>query len=166
MSLPFFIICSNIHAQTDIPVSVISSGGMNYSGTTYNLSCTIGQPAIGVSFNSGKILGHGFWYSAGGNLTYVTPVENNLPEKFALGQNFPNPFNLSTTIRISVPEQTDVSIKLYDILGAEVLTIFAGELNPGYYDLNFDAGNLASGIYIYRMTAGSFVESRKMNLLK
>ena len=98
----------------------------------------------------------------------VTDVEGDeeLTTTFSLQQNYPNPFNPSTTIKYSVPQLTDVSVKVYDVLGKEVATIVNTQQAQGAYEVNFDASNLASGMYIYTIKAGSFTSSKKMLLMK
>lgn len=98
----------------------------------------------------------------------VTGIENSgsLPLTFSLSQNYPNPFNPATTINYAVPEAGLVTLKIYDILGREVRTLVNGEKSPGRYSVNFDASALASGIYIYRITAGAYSSVKKMVLLK
>jgi len=88
------------------------------------------------------------------------------PTSFAISQNYPNPFNPTTTIRYEVPTTGTVSIKVYDLLGRDVETLFAGTRQPGSYTVTFDGSRLASGVYIYRMKAGSFVETKKLLLIK
>jgi phospholipase C len=89
------------------------------------------------------------------------------PDKLILNQNFPNPFNSTTTIDFVIPKSGNVSLKVYDELGREVRTIIDNMfLNAGYYPVRFEAKNLASGTYIYRMISGSYREERKMVLLK
>lgn len=88
------------------------------------------------------------------------------PGRFALLQNYPNPFNPSTKISYSVPQQSFVSIKIYNITGEEVASLMNGVQSAGQHQVNFNAKNLSSGIYIARMTAGSFNSTIKMNLLK
>ena len=85
---------------------------------------------------------------------------------FYLGQNYPNPFNPSTTIRFRIAESGLVSLKVFDILGREVATL-VNEVKPaGNYEVEFDGGELASGIYFYRLKAGGFTQTRKAILLK
>ena len=86
--------------------------------------------------------------------------------EFNLEQNYPNPFNPSTSIKYSLAEASDVSLKVYDVLGKEVATLVNSTQNTGSYDVNFDASNLASGLYIYTLQTGNFVSSKKMMLLK
>ncbi len=99
--------------------------------------------------------------------TITSVRENNiLPSEFSLYQNYPNPFNPSTTINYEIPKQSFVKLKIYDILGREVKTLVNEEKSAGNYKVTFDASGLASGIYFYRMQAGSFVETKKLILLK
>ena len=90
----------------------------------------------------------------------------NLPLKFSLEQNYPNPFNPSTIIRYSVPSNEYVSLKLFDVLGNEISTLVNEQKSAGNYEIKFNANNLASGIYFYKMTAGSFRSVKKLLLLK
>ncbi|HEY6436739.1 MAG TPA: T9SS type A sorting domain-containing protein, partial [Ignavibacteriaceae bacterium] len=86
--------------------------------------------------------------------------------KFSLSQNYPNPFNPSTRINYSVPFTSFIKIKLYDILGNEVATLVNEEKPAGVYEISFDASRLSSGVYFYQLKADSFVETRKMILLR
>jgi hypothetical protein len=88
------------------------------------------------------------------------------PEEYNLYQNYPNPFNPTTIIRYSIINPDLVKIKIYDILGREVSTLVNEFKQVGNYDVQFDASGLASGIYLYRIESGSFVETKKMILLK
>ena len=81
-------------------------------------------------------------------------------------QNYPNPFNPSTTIKYQIPRQSFVTIRIYDVLGNEIATLVNEEKSIGSYEVEFDATNLPSGIYFYRIHAGSFIETKKMILLK
>ncbi|MDO9695690.1 MAG: FlgD immunoglobulin-like domain containing protein, partial [Candidatus Latescibacteria bacterium] len=97
--------------------------------------------------------------------------DDDLPARLALAQNRPNPFNPSTEIRFSVPRTTDVSLKVYDLAGRVVRTLFDGELQGGEHTAVWhgedDAGARASsGLYVYRLTAGGTTVARKMMLLK
>lgn len=99
----------------------------------------------------------------------VASVENitsGIPSQYELTQNYPNPFNPSTTINFTIPNSELVSLKVYNILGSEVATLVNETLSAGSYRFNFDASDLASGIYLYELKAGTFKEIKKMNLLK
>jgi photosystem II stability/assembly factor-like uncharacterized protein len=109
----------------------------------------------------------GVWFC---QLPTATSVNDNFakgsPSNFELEQNYPNPFNPSTTIKYSIPKFGLVTIKIYDILGREVKTLVNEEKNAGNYKFEFNASKLASGVYLYRMQAGSFVQAKKLILMK
>ncbi|HEX7070488.1 MAG TPA: LamG-like jellyroll fold domain-containing protein [Rhodothermales bacterium] len=98
----------------------------------------------------------------------ATDVESapEVPGSFALRQNFPNPFNPSTTISYTLPERSRVTLAVYDLLGHEVASLVDSEQAPGEYEVTFDGSDLASGVYLAVMRAGSFHQSRKLLLLK
>jgi hypothetical protein len=98
--------------------------------------------------------------------TSVPDIVDELPSTFALGQNFPNPFNPSSDIRYLISEFRMVQLAVYDLLGREVAMLVNEAKQPGAYSVRFNASGLASGVYLYRLTAGSFVETRKMIVLK
>lgn len=107
----------------------------------------------------------------------VSPLNNEIPEKFSLYQNYPNPFNPTTKINFSIPsvETTRqakpkawrvVSLKVYDALGREVNTLVNQQLTPGIYSVDWNALNYPSGLYFYKLTFGEFHETKKMILIK
>ena len=101
------------------------------------------------------------------SMDIVSDVENEFqPLAFQLEQNYPNPFNPSTKISYSIPQEGDVTLKIYDVLGNEVATLVNEEKPAGVYEVEFNAGNLSSGIYLYKLTAGNFIQTRKMILIK
>jgi len=92
---------------------------------------------------------------------------NELPVKYDLSQNYPNPFNPSTKINYSLPIEGNVTLKIYDILGREVRILINNEMkSAGQYTINFEASTLPSGVYLYRLQAGDYVQVKKMMLLK
>ncbi len=93
-------------------------------------------------------------------------VEVSVPYKFTLEQNYPNPFNPATAIKYSIPEQSYVTLKVYDILGREVATLVNGQKSAGSYEINFNAEKLASGVYFYKVQSGQRFLIRKMILMK
>jgi hypothetical protein len=127
-----------------------------------------------------------FWYEAGNtgtlinslnpsvvyvatvNVGSIVGVEDDVISvtDFSLAQNYPNPFNPTTSISYSLAERSSVSLKVYDVLGTEVATLVNTTQGAGAYDVNFDAANLASGLYIYTLKAGSYTSTKKMMLLK
>lgn len=100
--------------------------------------------------------------------TNVTGVDDllNLPTRFDLSQNYPNPFNPITTIKYQIPEETFVGIKVYNLLGSEVTTLVNEMRTVGTYEVKFNASQLTSGIYIYKIQAGQFSQMKKMVLVK
>lgn len=96
----------------------------------------------------------------------VINIEYNLPADFTLGQNYPNPFNPSTKIEYTLPVNGVVSLIVYDNLGTEVASLVNETKVAGRYEADFNAVNLSSGVYFYRLTVGSFVDTKKMLLLK
>ena len=101
-------------------------------------------------------------------ITYPVTVgnEKNLPTEFLLSQNYPNPFNPSTTIYYQIPQLEFVTLKVYDILGREIVTLVNEEKPSGEYEVEFNGNNLPSGVYFYQLKAGSLIETKKMVLLK
>lgn len=92
--------------------------------------------------------------------------ESELPRKPSLKQNYPNPFNPVTQIEFGIPKTSNVRVDIYNIIGQKVVTLVSESLRPGWHKYSFDAKNLSSGIYFYRLETGSFVETKKMTLIK
>jgi uncharacterized protein (TIGR03790 family) len=92
--------------------------------------------------------------------------EEFIPVEYTLYQNFPNPFNPITKIKYSLPKSGNVKLVVYDILGREVMTLADGVKEPGFYEVDFNASHLSSGVYIYRLIAGNYINTKKMLLLK
>ena len=102
-----------------------------------------------------------------GQFEYSDVIEVDVdPTEFELYQNYPNPFNPSTKIRYQLPNESKVVIKIYNILGAEVMELVNEQKEAGTYEVEFNAANLSSGTYIYKLNADNFVENKKMILLK
>ncbi|MDX1702002.1 MAG: T9SS type A sorting domain-containing protein, partial [Melioribacteraceae bacterium] len=91
---------------------------------------------------------------------------NEVPNAIDLSQNYPNPFNPSTTISFAIPKTSEVQLNIYNILGQQVASLLNETKNAGTYKINWDASNLSSGVYIYRLRAGSKVLSNRMILMK
>jgi len=99
-------------------------------------------------------------------ITEIEEITSAPPVDYQLLQNYPNPFNPSTAIQFRIARPELVSLKVFDVLGNEVAILIHREFNAGSYTYNFKADNLSSGIYFYRITAGNYSETKKMNLLK
>jgi hypothetical protein len=134
---------------------------------------TIAYPVnfpTGLCFNTNgdlfvSTVSDGIVYKVESTPTHVTTNEK-ISTTFQLMQNYPNPFNPSTIINYQIPDEGFVSLKIYDILGNEV-KILVNENKPiGSYNIHFDASGLASGMYIYRLTAGNYISTKKMLMIK
>jgi len=154
-------------AQNKISNSVFGNGGARVSSNSFRVVGTAGQPAIGITRSNSSVAQIGFWAQTIGLVTSVEQIPSEtIPQYFSLSQNYPNPFNPTTTIQFALPKPSSVTLKIYDILGREVLTLVDEDLQPGEYKVEFDASSLASGVYIYRLEAEGFVQAKKLTLLK
>lgn len=100
------------------------------------------------------------------NYSSIVEVEVGHPQKFNLYQNYPNPFNPSTTIKYEVPQQSNIIIKVFDILGKEMTTLLNEKIAPGRYQIEFDGSQLSSGVYFYQIITEKFTQTRRMILIK
>jgi hypothetical protein len=108
-------------------------------------------------------------YSSSGTNDGTTGINNSgsgLPVDYTLMQNYPNPFNPSTTIQFALPKEGRVSIKVFNILGKYIATLLDGFQIAGYHEVTFHGDSFSSGIYFYQMRVGSFIETKKMMLMK
>jgi photosystem II stability/assembly factor-like uncharacterized protein len=120
-----------------------------------------------TNINEGYAVGwRGFILRYSDSVVSVDENQINIPTEYHLYQNYPNPFNPSTTIRFDLLVDGNVELILYDILGRKVKTLINGTKQIGRYEIQFDASNLASGVYIYQLKANEFISSKKMLLLK
>ncbi|MFZ1290936.1 MAG: T9SS type A sorting domain-containing protein, partial [Melioribacteraceae bacterium] len=101
----------------------------------------------------------------GSDLVGVDDV-NLLPTEFAVSQNYPNPFNPTTMINYALPKKANVKLVVFNTIGQQVATLVNQEMIAGYHSINFDASKLSSGIYFYTLSAGDFISTQKMILLK
>lgn len=100
------------------------------------------------------------------NLTNINPIEPGTPVTYELSQNYPNPFNPATKINFSIPLKDNVKLAVYDILGKEVATLVNEEMNAGFYSIDFNAENLTSGIYFYKLETKYFSQTKRMIFIK
>ncbi|MBM4158401.1 MAG: T9SS type A sorting domain-containing protein [Ignavibacteria bacterium] len=151
-----------------LQVQVSTDGGTTFPYTIFNKAgADLGTTAAqSTAFTPSSPSQWGTFKFRIENLTGLKPSETGIPVSFNLGQNYPNPFNPSTTIGFQCSEFRFVSLKIYDILGKEVAVLVNEKLQPGTYQINFDAGKLTSGVYFYKITAGNFSDVKKMILIK
>jgi hypothetical protein len=141
-----------------IPVSAIDTFKVTglIGGKTYRFAIS----AIDVSTNESQLSSVATTVVTGIN------VAGQIPAEFSLSQNFPNPFNPSTTLHYSLPVRSFVRLEVFNILGERVATLVSGEMPAGIHEVNFDASGLPSGVYFYRLTARSYTATMKMILMK
>jgi len=141
-------------------------GFVRGSGNTNN---TVTYNYTDSKLNAGKYSYRLKQIDYNGNYEYFSlnnDVQVGVPVKFDLSQNYPNPFNPVTKIDYQLPGDSRVSIKLYDEVGKEVMTLVNDKQSAGYYTISLNASNLSSGAYFYRITAGSFVMTKKLMIVK
>ena len=108
-----------------------------------------------------------FYFTGTATATGVKSLQGyNNPKRFDLEQNYPNPFNPVTKIEYSVPVNSNITIKVFDILGNEICTLFDGKRKPGNYEVTFNGSRLSSGIYLYQMISDHFMKTKKLVFLK
>jgi hypothetical protein len=146
--------------------SGFASGFGNSGNSTSILTNSGGESFSGSARNSSSGIISGFLSFRETHLTGVKNEQSPVPTVWKLEQNYPNPFNPSTTIKYQVPKAGYVSLKIYDILGREVLTLVNENKIAGYYETGFNAVRFPSGAYIYELRSDEFTSVRKMMLVK
>lgn len=96
----------------------------------------------------------------------IQQIGTEIPESFALSQDYPNPFNPATMIRFSIPKNSFVSLKVYDITGKEIRNLKNENLTAGNYEADFDGSGITSGVYFYRLQTNDFTDTKRMTLIK
>lgn len=142
--------------------------GHGTSITAFNYSYTDQSPSAGEQYYRLKQidLNGALHYSDAVTIGIVSAPQMQIPAVFSLNQNYPNPFNPSTRIAYGLPKDANVSLRVYNTLGQEVAVLQNGVQDAGYHEVIFDATRLGSGVYFYRIQAGTFVESMKLLLLR
>lgn len=144
-----------------------TNGGSNWnvqqSGTFHNLYsiCFTSSQTAFIAGDSGIVL-----KTTNGGLSFLNKISLDLPASFSLSQNFPNPFNPSTSIKFNIPKSSFVQLTIYDVLGKEVTKLVNKELKIGSYSIDWNGSNYSSGVYFYKLQAGDFTQTKIMMLLK
>lgn len=148
-------------------VFLSTNNGTNWTGINTGLS---NKRVHAMIIHGGTIFagtaGGGIWKRSLSQITSVESMLNNFPVNFTLQQNYPNPFNPSTQITYSIPKLSNVSIKVYDILGQEIATIVNDKKPKGVYTIRWDAQNVPTGLYFYRLVTGEYELIKKMIITK
>jgi hypothetical protein len=151
----------------------VGTGGANFrttdGGTTWILQTGGTAVLYDVSFtdaNTGTVVGENGTILRMSNPTGIEDNTIDIPANFVLMQNYPNPFNPSTIIQYAIPTASNVKIEIFNITGESVAALVDGFRSEGFYEVNFNATALPSGMYLYRISAGVFVQTKKMILMK
>lgn len=153
-------------AQYVIKQSTFGNGATSSSNATHRIAGTAGQTFIGVTQQTTLRHPIGFWYQIPQLPTSVETLSFEIPLEYRLEQNFPNPFNPATTIRFALRARGEVTVKIFDLLGREITTLLKEELPAGVHQVVFDATELPSGVYLYRIQTEGFCQTRKLLLVK
>jgi len=155
---------SNVKGQTSSEWSKV--GYVSGNGTSTDIH---NYQFTEKGLNSGKYKYRLKQIDFNGNFDYYDLTEEviiGIPDKYSLSQNYPNPFNPVTNLEFEIPELGFVTLKIYDVMGRELITLVNENKEPGYYIVRFNGSKLSSGVYFYRMTAGEFVAVKKFVVLK
>jgi hypothetical protein len=167
----------DLNAQYAITRSVLDMGGGVRSSSTYDLADAAGQTAVGVSSSSHYVLAAGFLAFGFGAPPGIEEPEGEglMPRVYALSQNYPNPFNPRTVIRIEIPgkegEEVPVRLEVFNLRGQRIRTLVDGSRSPGAHVVSWDGRDehgqhAGSGVYLYRLTAGDFIATKKMVMVE
>jgi hypothetical protein len=168
-------------AVSDTNLFALKGSGVGFNGCVYLstdkgttwtdvnsglLNTTVNTLAVSEGYLFAGADGSSVWRRPLSDMITSVGSEALFPVEFILEQNYPNPFNPSTKVRYSVPNSSQVTLKIFNTLGEEIAILINEEKPAGTYELTWNAENLPSGIYFYRIQAGSFVQTKKMILMK
>lgn len=138
----------------------------NYAEGTTQLKIRFSMVSNGTIVSDGIYIDNIKLVGYNATPTDISTGSNGIPEKFSLSQNYPNPFNPKTVINYEIAKAGNVDLKVFDMLGKEIITLVSEIKNPGSYSVSFDASTLSSGLYYYKITSGDFSDTKKMLLVK
>jgi hypothetical protein len=145
-----------------------TNGGFNwyrqvFPGTSYRGDFWFANDSLGWSVGGGGAI---YKTTNGGTYVGLEPISSEVPLKFELYQNYPNPFNSSTVIEFDIKENDYYKLCIYDVLGRMIEEVISNYLEPGSYKINYNAGNLSSGIYFYVLSSVNYSLTKKFTLIK
>ncbi len=168
----FFAAGSNVYAGNGAGVFVTSNNGASWTSKTAGLTSLSSADVFGFALK-GTTLYAGTGIAGVFKMSVAPPAPPTfapapgvLPMAYELRQNYPNPFNPSTVINYSIASASNVTLKVYDLLGREVAVLVNQQMAPGTYTAVFNASRLSSGVYFYRLDAGSFTDVKKLSVAK
>ncbi|HEX2786992.1 MAG TPA: T9SS type A sorting domain-containing protein [Ignavibacteria bacterium] len=156
-----------IAGASQYPVRLSTNNLINYT----NISRELENKTVNYLYSHkntvyAAVAGYGIYKHSFGGFVNITNTSNIIPDKFVLHQNYPNPFNPTTKIKFELPEQSYVTLKIYNLLGQKISILVNQNLNAGNYELEWNAGDLNSGIYFYKLESFDYTETKKMLLVK
>lgn len=158
---------SDLYAGTWEGVFISSNNGTSWRAVNDGLTnLNIYSVAACGNYLLAGTWGGGIWRRQFSEMTRVEELDNSIPRRFSLEQNYPNPFNPTTVISYQLPVNSFMTLKVYDVIGREVKTLVNEHQNAGSHSVIFDSSNLPSGVYFYRLQAGSYSATKKLLLLK
>lgn len=152
------------HAQMRMVQQVIGSGAAVASNSTMLMWGTIGQGVIGPTGGASNIDYQGFWHLPAGT-SGIEIVKTGLPGDYQLFQNYPNPFNATTSVKFSVPAYSHIVLRVISMTGAVVKTLVDENYSAGEYKVDFTAGEIPTGSYLYTLEAGGHMMTKRMILI-
>jgi hypothetical protein len=159
---------STLYLATDVGVMISTNDGASWSAHSTGIPSSV--PCHDLTLHNGTRKMVVWTHGRSAFVTDVQPVGivniNETPTGFSLSQNYPNPFNPETKIKYSIPLQGEVTLRVYDITGRLVVNLVNENQKAGVYEAGFNASNLSSGVYIYRLTSGNYTDTKKMILIK
>ncbi len=165
ISLLFLVSCSLLFAQSEYPRVMDSGGGFSDNASYKNLA-SIGQAVIGIASNTSNINQAGYITAVDIFLEIKEdPFAEKLPEELSIGKPYPNPFNPTCQIELKLPEPSEVTFEVFDLLGRNIFTE-TRNCKGGAYHITFNATGLPSGVYLYRISVGETLSEGKFMLVK
>jgi len=146
---------TSAESMKDVPLELVNRGGPENPYT--KIFSYVDNKIIDIT-NQAEV--------ASDNLQLPGNANTEIPKEYAIAQNYPNPFNPTTSIKFDIPNLSEVKLSVYDLTGREIAVLVNETLEPGSYSYKWNASQLSSGIYFYRIKAGSFVQTKKMVLIK
>lgn len=175
-ALTFVMLSSTVFAQFQVRGMSVGFGSAVTTGERFGIKATVGDGPTGLTENEVFKLGSGFMYADAEAkvpeaLEQDVGVPGEVPERFELHQNYPNPFNPVTSILISMPRTSQARLEVYNMIGQRLAVLIDQDLPAGTHRFEWDATDVAgkpvsSGVYLYRLSAGDFAETKTMTLLK
>ena len=164
----FAVYGSRLFAGTDSSIYLTSDNGINWVDKGQGLPSGDLIPSLAITNNYlfAATSYYGVWRIPLSEIIGVEPISSGIPNNSSLFQNYPNPFNPITNIKFQIAKSGDVKLVVFDVLGREVTTLVNEQLNPGTYEVQWDASSYPSGVYFYRLITNTYSETKKMVLMK